>query len=225
MVIGNGLIGRNLAKIDREEFVFFASGVSDSKSTIEDDYLREKKMLIKNISINSNKTFVYFSTYSVNDPSLSSYYYIQHKLSMEKIIQQSGLKYLIVRTSNVIGDIGNPNTILRYVFDSIKNERFFEVWKNAYRNILDVDHLIVMLDETIKRKYENRIVYLLNPIDYSMTQIVTECELFLNKKANFDIVEKGASFQYDKGLSMLLFNELDIKDKDYINKVLTKYLL
>lgn len=225
MVIGNGLIGKNLAKIDREEFVFFASGVSNSKSTNENDYLREESLLIQNISINSDKTFVYFSTYSVNDPSLSDYYYIKHKLRMEKIIQQSGIKYLIVRTSNVVGGIGNPGTILRYLFDSIKNEKPFEIWKNAYRNILDVDHLIVMLDETIKRKLVNCIVYLLNPIDYSIPQIITECELILNKKANYISVEKGTGFKYDKTLSMYLFNELNINNEGYINKVISKYLL
>lgn len=223
MIIGNGLLAENLKSIDRSDFVLFASGVSDSKTTDKKEFKREEILLRETIQTNSEKVFVYFSTYSILDASVSKFPYIDHKLNMESIIKQESTNYLIVRTSNIFGKKGNPKTILNYICNSIKEKREFNVWKYAYRNFLDIDNLIDMLNHVLKRKIMNQIIYLLNPIAFKIPFIVKDCEEYLQIGAKVNVLKKGMNFSYPTKLSTEIFRELNISKEDYLLKLLKKY--
>jgi hypothetical protein len=45
MIIGNGMIANNLSKIDNDNVLFFASGVSNSLCNDENEFEREIKLL------------------------------------------------------------------------------------------------------------------------------------------------------------------------------------
>lgn len=60
MIIGHGDIASVLK--DREGFIFFASGVSNSGETRESEYKREEDLLLKQ---NKNKHLVYFGSLSI----------------------------------------------------------------------------------------------------------------------------------------------------------------
>ena len=150
MIIGNGLLANNLAKIDKNpNVVFFASGVSNSKCNDDYEFLREQRLLSNVIEENFDKKIVYFSTYSIADSSVSDYKYIHHKKEMEDLIKKKSNEYIIIRTSNIIGEIGNPNTIIRFLCQSILDNKEIEIWKNSYRNILDIDDLVTMVNELL----------------------------------------------------------------------------
>ncbi len=53
------------------------------------------------------QNLLYVSTIAVNYPDKSNYFYAQAKAAAEKIVQQSGLHYLVVRPTIVIGP-GSP---------------------------------------------------------------------------------------------------------------------
>ena len=46
MIIGNGNIARALKDIDRDDLLFFASGVSNSQEDRESEYKREMELLL-----------------------------------------------------------------------------------------------------------------------------------------------------------------------------------
>ena len=103
MIIGNGSIAKILK--DRDDIVFFASGVSNSSCTDEKEYKREFNLLK---SITTDNHIVYFS-------NLGIYYkqdrYTQHKQEVEEYIRDNYKSYTIVRIE-VCEWVKTPNTIL-----------------------------------------------------------------------------------------------------------------
>tara|TARA_R110000868_G_scaffold121330_1_gene321813 strand:+ start:274 stop:798 length:525 start_codon:yes stop_codon:yes gene_type:complete len=128
-IIGNGDIATALkytdnVVIDREDVIFFASGVSNSSEIKPEPYQRELTLLM---SQPKDKHLVYFS-------SLSIYYskteYARHKRIMENTIRNHWNSYTIVRIGNI--DWGkNPNTLINYL-TSHPNATI----QNVYRHIL-----------------------------------------------------------------------------------------
>ncbi len=65
MVIGNGLIGNIFKLVDSDNYLIFASGVSNSMENNDGEFNREFDLLKSHI--NTNKKFIYFSTVNIND--------------------------------------------------------------------------------------------------------------------------------------------------------------
>ena len=86
MIIGNGLISSvfDKNKKDYENYLVFASGVSNSKETNEEQFIREKELVLKCIYENKNLTFLYFSSVLVG---ITNNDYYNHKLAMEELIK------------------------------------------------------------------------------------------------------------------------------------------
>ena len=226
MVIGKGLIGTALEKIDHSAFVFFASGVSNSKSTDAKDFLREKELLEKTISENTGRCFVYFSTTSIDDRSVNSNFYIKHKEELERYIEQFSPSYLIIRTGNIVGKKGNSNTIFSFLVNNVKSSTPFVLWENSYRNFLDIDDFVRMVDATLnKLQKRNEVVCLVHPNDIKITTLVSVIEEKIGKKGIYTIEKKGNVFFTDKSLSTELFRTLKLSAKDYEIKLLEKYFL
>jgi len=103
MIIGKGSVASVLE--DRDDLVFFASGVSNSSCTDEKEYEREFNLLK---TIPTDKHVVYFS-------NLGIYYkqdrYTQHKRDVEEYIRNNYKSYTIVRIE-VCEWVKTPNTIL-----------------------------------------------------------------------------------------------------------------
>lgn len=112
MVIGNGSIAQVLP--DREDVIFFASGVSNSSCIDEKEYEREFNLL-RTVPLDSH--IVYFS-------GLGIYYkndrYTQHKREIENYIRDSFNTYTIVRIE-VCEWVKTPNTILNFFKTQLKN--------------------------------------------------------------------------------------------------------
>lgn len=106
MIIGHGDIASVLP--DREDRLYFASGVSNSRETRKSEYEREKRLLL---SQDKYRHVVYFSSLSV---LYTDTLYAQHKLRMEKLVKENFKHYTIVRIGNI--DWGtNPNTLINYL--------------------------------------------------------------------------------------------------------------
>ena len=105
MIIGNGSIASILK--DRDDLVFFASGVSNSSCVNEKEYEREFNLLK---TVSEYNHIVYFS-------NLGIYYkqdrYTQHKRNIEEYIRNNYKNYTIVRIE-VCEWATTPNTILNF---------------------------------------------------------------------------------------------------------------
>ncbi len=141
MIIGRGLIGSLFIEYEREDTVFFASGVSNSLEIRTEEFLREETLIRKTIEDNPDKIFVYFSTCSIYDSSKTGSDYVLHKLKMEQIVKNTSRKYLILRVSNAVGKGGNPNLLMNYLLRSIRNNATINVHTKATRNLIDADDI------------------------------------------------------------------------------------
>ena len=224
MVVGCGLIATAFLTDFFLDYIIFATGIANSKINDLTEANKEKTLLHKYCSDNKNKTIIYFSTYSVNDSDLNTNLYVTHKLEMEEIVKNSGLKYYVIRTNNLVGNnLYDKSTIMNYLYHHIANNLEFTLWKNAYRNFLDVEHLLLMVKQLIKQQCTSGVYYLINPLSHSLLVVVSEFEKIIKVKANPDIVNLGNRFECDTSLSITLFNDIGLSTDNYLHLLLKKY--
>jgi hypothetical protein len=161
MIIGNGSIAKVLK--DRDDLVFFASGVSNSSCVDEKEYERELNLLK---TIPTDKHIVYFS-------NLGIYYkkdrYTQHKIDTEEYIRYNYKSYTIVRIE-VCEWVKTPHTILNF-FKTQLSQGIEPIIQNTTRYVLSLDEFLYWV-EMIKSGVKNE----MNILGKKMTisQIVSE---------------------------------------------------
>jgi hypothetical protein len=132
MIIGKGSIARVLE--DRDDLVFFASGVSNSSCKDEKEYQREFNLLK---TVPTDQHVVYFS-------NLGIYYkedrYTQHKKEIEEYIRNNYKSYTIVRIE-VCEWVTTPHTILNF-FKTQLNQGIEPVIQDTTRYILSLDEFL-----------------------------------------------------------------------------------
>jgi nucleoside-diphosphate-sugar epimerase len=228
MVVGNGMMAKKFFSFkDDENILIFASGVSNSKETKVENFEREKDLLFEAISQNSTKKFVYFSTCSIYDPSEKDSLYVKHKLECEQLIEKNCKNYLICRISNVVGKTDNPNTIISYLVSKIGSEQPFQLWKNSVRNIIDIEEVFSFVSHKVKAGIGAETCVIANPFQYKVTEIVKKIEQILEKKAIFELIDKGSIFEIplkseDK---LILEKGIDFTIEPYLNKIINKYFV
>ena len=226
MVVGNGMVAKRfLSYANADQYLIFASGVSNSKTNDDEAYRRETELLEQMISKHPEKTLVYFSTCSIYDPGESASAYIIHKLKMEEVIQNRCATYQIFRVSNLVGNSDNPNTILNFFIYHIRHKINFDLWTNASRNLLDIDDLFKIADTILQeRLFPNQVVNVASPFNYPVTEIIKELEQWYGHKASYVSIPKGHKFTIDISLIEPLIERMGIKFRhDYLRYLLTKY--
>ncbi|MBZ4191093.1 NAD-dependent epimerase/dehydratase family protein [Niabella beijingensis] len=226
MIVGTGMIAKRFSVYrQQDDFLVFASGVSNSKSQREADYLREMELLQKTITDNKEKHFVYFSTCSIFDPSEQNGRYVRHKLQVEDYISKMTERYTVFRVSNVVGRSDNPNTIVNYYINHIRSNTNFDVWMHAFRNLIDIDDVFALVEQILKGGWHpNQIIAIANKENYNVLTIVKEIERFLQQEGNYTLVERGTSFNIDVSAIAPVIEQLQIDfGPDYLPRLLQKY--
>lgn len=228
MVIGNGLVAQRFELYNSEDnFLVFASGISNSKTQNPEAYSREINLLKDSVRENNTKSLIYFSTCSIYDPHEMGSAYVQHKLHIEDFIKNHAKQYRIFRVSNLAGISSNPNTLLNFFFNHVKNKANFDLWINACRNIIDVDHAYIIIDHILKHNlFPNQVINIANPQSQPVKKIITTIEAFLNIKSNYMEIDKGTCFAIDTSAIQPISQKLGIRfNYDYLYDLLNKYYL
>lgn len=226
MVIGSGMIATRFQNYKNDDrFVIFASGVSNSATKNVDAFDREKQLLVQTKKLNASKHFVYFSTCSIYDESLTHSLYIQHKLQMESLVAKHAGGYTIFRVSNPIGFTENKHTLLNFFINAIKNKQLFTVFNPAERNLIDIDDMFAVCHSILQQNlFVNTSVNIANPTNYSILYIIKHIEAFLMKEADFTIISKRSVPTINTSLIHPLFESLGIHfDSGYLSRMLKKY--
>ena len=227
MIYGNGMFATAFSDYfkNNPDICIFASGVSNSMCKDLAEFDREKKLLIKTVERNQGiSSFVYFSTCSVEDPSIKNTPYVKHKLEMESIVLEHP-GFLVFRLPQVVGFAGNPNTLINFLYQSIKDGTEFELWKHSNRNIIGIDDVLSIVSFYIKNvTIRQEIINIANPVNYSMIEIVTSMEKFLKKNGIYDVTEKGNSYSIDISEISPIIKETNVTfDKNYLPRIIKKY--
>lgn len=155
MIIGKGYIARLISNIVKthNDLLIFASGVSNSRETNENEYQREINLLQSVLKNHSNHTFVYFSTVSTLDPSLQCLRYIKHKKFIEQYISELSDSFIILRLPNIItNNFQNKHLFIPFFIERILARNNIVLYTNAYRYFIGELELIQILNLIFQNK-------------------------------------------------------------------------
>jgi len=224
MIIGKGLIAQLFLLEDREDTLFFASGVSNSLEDRKEAFLREETLLMDHLKGNPEKLFVYFSSCSVYDSSKYDSPYVLHKLRMERLVEQFASRYLILRVSNAVGKGGNPNLLMNYLFECVKNNKEINVHTLATRNLIDAEDVKNITLKLIEHGPHNCIINLAYLENFSTLEILENLEKSIGKAAITKLSKKGQTYKISIPEIENYFIENGLTDKsDYLCRIITKY--
>ena len=227
MIIGSGLLARAFSPVYDKNGVacIYAAGVSNSGCVDEYEFDRERRRLTEALdSLPVNAVFVYFSTCSIYDSDMEKTAYVRHKLAMEELVSNS-TQYLIFRLPQVVGRTPNPHTLLNYLYARITRSERLHIWKNARRNVIDVDDVVLISDVFIQDPdVRNIALNIANPKSYSIAEIVDAFESVLNKKAICEFESKGNEYSIDVHQMQSILDKSGVEfDGHYLEKIINKY--
>ncbi len=192
MIIGNGFLAKNLYHhgVNELPLIVLASGVGDSKCSSIQEFERETDLIIENIELAKKLDYplIYFSSISADVESP----YIKHKRSCEKIIQDSKVQHCIIRCPQLIGHNLNSHQLVGYLYQKILGQLEFKVFKNAERNILDIETLAGFIKLWAKNPNYN-LVSLGCEVNIRVAELVSLIEHKVNIKANYNLIDSKLS--------------------------------
>lgn len=227
MIIGSGLLAHAFAPAlsQSEEACIYAAGVSNSSCVDPNEFARERQRLTEALREAAPvSVFVYFGTCSVTDPEASETPYVKHKLAMERLVAAHP-RHLILRLPQVAGKTPNPHTLLNYLYARVSRSESFCLWKNARRNIIDVDDIVAITSQLIANPaMHNAIINIANPVSYSMPDIVHAIEKSVGKCAIYEVAERGSAYPIDVRAMLPALAPAGVKfGDDYLERVISKY--
>jgi len=206
------------------ETVIFASGVSNSLETRSSEFEREHSLL-RELQSGDPKRLVYFGSCGVTVENGELTPYMKHKRLMESLVLSSA-GGLVLRLPQVVGAMGNPNTLSNFIHDRIESGEHFTVWAHAERNLIDIDDLVAIGTILIMEMDDLSapVVSIAARNSMSMIEIVKVFERVHGKSANYSIVDKGDPLKIDTTKAMEIGARLGIDLGDgYIERVIRKY--
>ena len=226
MILGSGLIAQSLSGLaTSDDICVFATGVSDSTSSENSEFLRERKLMYE--ILQAGKRVVYFSSQAVRGSSVVSPYYT-HKREMESLILSLSANSCIVRLPQVCGPSNNERQLLGFLFKCISEGISFNCYKNSVRNMVAASTLKFVVSKSISDNLEG-IHHFCSPFDFFVWEIVAEVERFCGKPAvKNDIIDPSVA----EDLEYLCSNEFhelqiyrDYKDRaEYLRSIIGKCL-
>jgi len=221
MIIGSGLIGTEMKKIDTDDILIFCSGPSVSIETSQKSFQREID-LFDNVTRNFeyNKV-IYFSSL----PHLDNKVFLTHKKNMENKIKGLNKEYIIVRPPSVIGKNGNPNNVIPFFINSIKKSLPIDVYE-IFRSVLDVRDLRRIVEYLLLDGFTGKIT--INYIElFRAEYILFMLSEILGKSPviNKYIVKLNRySFDINTFYVSKILRELSIGQPGYTDRILRNYV-
>lgn len=224
MIIGNGLIGEAFRKYDKqyENYIVFASGVSNSSENNLVNFKREKDLVIKTISENPNLTFIYFSSVLVG--IIDNDYY-NHKLDIENIIKEKAKKYIIFRVPQLVGKTGNKNNLINFITDLVKNNKPVNCYNNVYRSLLDIDDLTNIVNYCCDTYNETIVISGVEKVP--VLDIINEIGTLLKKEPIINKIDSPLQnnwFVENSDVVKCAIKYCKIETLTYTNNVIKKYI-
>ncbi|MBE3607086.1 NAD(P)-dependent oxidoreductase [Campylobacter sp. RM13119] len=197
MIIGNGQLAKAFQKSKLKDNVcIFASGVSNSSCVDEEQFERERKLLMDTLKSIGNKKFVYFSSCALSAPEYPKNDYYKHKENMENTIKQYSKNYYIFRIPQLFGDLILHNTLINFIYKVIGHDHKFNVYDESYRYVIEINDVRKLVENYLDTP-SCITVDLANPYRYKVLDIVKIFEKLFGKKANYELVQKEDQYTLD----------------------------
>lgn len=224
MIVGNGLLANGFIEesFDHKKFIVFVSGVSDSKKTNEEDFNREKTLLLKTISENKGLKLLYFSSILTG---VQDNRYYQHKLEVEDIVKKNSKDYIIFRVPQIIGKGGNKSNLVNYLKQSLISGEEIIIFKNTYRSLIDIIDLVRIVNYC-KDIVSCDTVYISDIEKIMVLDLLKNMSIFLGVNPKYKLIEGNDNNWSIKNSSIVneAILKLRITTGGYTNEIIKKYI-
>ena len=221
MIVGNGLIASGFKDFNHEDYIIFASGVSDSTEINADEFKREENTLVYYLSQYPDKKLVYFNSILVLE-DIESYYFM-HKRKMVSLIMRNTDNYKIYNIPQIFGPIGNPKNIVNLFIDHLKKDQLIIIQPNTFRSIVDIEDLANIVIKTLNS--DKKIINLAY-IEYITVERIMEIisEVY-GIKPRWIETDQGISINTKNDILIHdTIEELGIDRVNYTERIIRKYV-
>ncbi|MDH2427200.1 NAD-dependent epimerase/dehydratase family protein [Sphaerisporangium sp. TRM90804] len=203
-IVGRGFIARNLAELAHKHdgVVAFAVGVPNSVVRGEDEFGREAALLYDVVRrcVRERGKLVFFSTASAamyggpesagteDGPVYPGGAYGRHNLALESVLARSGVDYLVLRSSNLIGSHQRANGLLPVLVNGIRSGTV-TVYRGARRDLVDIADMAAVLDRLLALGVSRQVVNVASGVSVPVEHIVGHIERRLGAFAARRVVD------------------------------------
>lgn len=238
-IVGNGFIARHLQRLRDAHpgVIVLAAGVPrhhlpDSEHAREADLVRETAQRCRR----TGRLLVFFSTVAMygasgcegreDGPVTASTRYGRHKLDLEKLIKESGVRHLILRLAYVLGPHGPDFRLVPALIRQLRSGRI-RIYPNAGRDLLYVSDFVTIFDRLLAARITDETINVASGDCVPTIRIVEHLEMRLGITAERQILGDSTSYcpSIEK-LRKLLPEITDIGlEPGYYRRALDKYLV
>lgn len=226
MIVGNGMLAKKFEHFrDDPSVLIFASGVSNSQEKSIEAFRRESDLLAHHLGNFRGASFIYFGSCGVSGETSKLSPYLKHKRSMEQHVLDHSTGR-VFRLPQVVGSTDNPHTLTNFLRDRILNGESFEVWREAERNLIDMDDVAAIASTCIAKNYlANGSAYsIASERSLKMEEIIAIFQRVLNKQANYTSLPKGEPMLIEANIAATIAPGLGIDlGVGYAERVISKY--
>ena len=172
-IIGNGFIARNLRSLEdrHADPVVLAAGVSSTLATDHAGFAREAALVhdVVRKCLADGRRIVFFSTASAamygaadcpgreDGPVFPTSPYGRHKLGLEAVLAASGVDYLALRLSHLVGPDQPPHQLLPTLVGQLRAGKV-SILSGARRDLIDIAHVATVLDRLLSSGVSRHVV-------------------------------------------------------------------
>nr|BAQ21943.1 putative NDP-sugar 4-ketoreductase [Streptomyces versipellis] len=209
-VIGNGFLAHHLRSgaASHPGVTVLAAGVSSAQNTGSSAFRREEELVRSTIQqcLERRHRLVFLSTASAgmygapgcrgreDDPVLPVSAFGRHKLELESVIRDSGVRALILRLGHVVGPGQRDYQLVPALARQLRAGRVV-VHRHARRDLIDVGDTVVIIESLLEAGVEHEVVNVGSGESVPVDLVVSYLETRLGVTAEREYVDETGSAQ------------------------------
>jgi NDP-hexose 4-ketoreductase len=205
-IIGGGFLARHLAAIvdSHPRALVLAAGVVRPENT-EAEYRRETELVAESIGRcrRDGRVLVFFSTTlglyggpgcrgREDEAAAPLTRYGRHKLSLERMLADSGVAHLSLRLAHIVGPHGPSYRLMPSLVAQIQTGRV-TIFRHALRDVLYVGDFVAIVDGLLRAGVTRQVVNVASGQAVRVERIVDHLEARLGVRADRQLVDAGAA--------------------------------
>jgi nucleoside-diphosphate-sugar epimerase len=236
IVDGGGLLASAFVRHGSPDLpvLVFARGVSDSATTDEAAYDRERAELVEALgrAAAQRVTFVHFAgapIYGDFDKAVTEgaallprTRYGRHQVECESIVRDSGVRFLLLRLPNAVGPGGNPSQLVPSLVRQARAGRV-RIRDGAARDLIDVEDVVTLTERLVGAGVAGTVVNVASGVSVTAEAIVSEIATILGAAVIVDRVPGGDAQRFSIERLLAWAGPLAFDD-EYPLRVLRRYV-
>ncbi|XVS67805.1 NAD-dependent epimerase/dehydratase family protein [Actinosynnema sp. CA-299493] len=149
--------------------------------------------------------------------------YGRHKLAMERIVRESGCRWLILRLSHLVGPDQPPHQLVPTLTRDVLAGRV-RIFRGARRDMLDVRDFVAILDSLLAAGISGEVVNVASGTSTPVVDLVRHIAVLLAEDPQHEYVDRASDHQVciDKLLSLVSHRDHTVDQ--YYKHVLNRYV-